>query len=185
MNVSTRLFAAASFAIASLALSGCATTASSPVRVDKGETDLAKCRTFDWLSPSKEAASFTEQRVRAAALKQLEEKGYTIASEKPDCRISYLLSSYERAKRKPSIGVGGVGGSGGVRGGIGVSLPIGKRNERSGTFTIDVIDVAQNAQIWSGSIDAGFSSEELNEDEAREAVRIVLAEFPDRSTPNQ
>jgi hypothetical protein len=188
MNVSTRLFAAAGFAIASIALGivvgGCATSGS-PVRVDKGETDLTKCRTFDWLSPSKEAASFTEQRVRAAALQQLQEKGYTVASEKPDCRITYVLTSYERTKPKPSIGVGGVGGSGGVRGGIGVSLPIGRRNERSGTFTIDVVDVAQNAQIWSGSVDAGFASEELNEDEAREAVRIVLAEFPDRTTPNK
>jgi hypothetical protein len=183
MNVSTRLFAAG-FAIASIALGGCATTGS-PVRVDKGETDLAKCRTFDWLSPSKEAASFTEQRVRAAALQRLQEKGYTVAAENPDCRVTYVLSSYERAKPKPSIGVGGVGGSGGVRGGIGVSLPIGKRNQRGGTFTIDVVDVAQNAQIWSGSIDASFDSEELNDDEAREAVRIVLAEFPDRTTPNQ
>lgn len=183
MTGSSRLFAAG-FSLVPIFLSGCAAT-SSPVRVDKGDTDLAKCRAFDWLSPSKEAASFTEQRVRAAALRQLQEKGYTISSETPDCRVTYLLSSYERAKPRPSIGVGGVGGSGGVRAGIGVSLPIGGGDGRTGTFTIDVVDVAQNAQIWSGSIDASFESEELNEDEARAAVRIVLAEFPDRATPDR
>ncbi|MGH8184935.1 MAG: DUF4136 domain-containing protein [Steroidobacteraceae bacterium] len=182
--MSSRLYTAAGFAVMLIALGGCATTAS-PVRVDKGDADLAKCRTFDWLPASGEAASFTEQRVRTAALQQLQEKGYTVASEKPDCRIAYVLSSYERSKSKPSIGVGGVGGSGGVRGGIGVSVPIGRRNERAGTFTLDVVDVAQNAQIWSGSIDASFGHEELSEDEAREAVRIVLAELPDRTTPNQ
>jgi hypothetical protein len=184
MNVSSRLNTALGVAVMLMALGGCATTGS-PVRVDKGDTDLAKCRTFDWLQASSEAASFTEQRVRAAALKQLEEKGYTIASEKPDCRIAYVLSSYERSKPRPRVGVGGAGGSGGVRGGIGVSLPIGRRDGRAGTFTLDVVDVAQNAQIWSGSIDASFGHEELSEDEAREAVRIVLAEFPDRTTPNQ
>lgn len=182
MNVSTRLFTATGFAAALIALGGCAAT-SSPVRVDKGDTDLAKCRTFDWLPASSEAASFTEQRVRAATLQQLQEKGYAITSEKPDCRITYVLSTDEQAKRKPSIGVGAGGGSRGVGGGVGVSLPIGRR-ARSGTFTLDVVDVAQNAQIWSGALDADFRNEELNEDEAREAVRIVLAEFPDR-TPNQ
>lgn len=184
MNVSSRLYTAAGFAIVLIAFGGCATTAS-PVRVDKGDTDLSKCRTFDWLQASSEAASFTEQRVRAAALQQLQEKGYTITSEKPDCRITYVLSTFEQAKRKPSVGVGAGGGSRGVGGGVGVSLPIGRRHERSGTFTLDVVDVAQNAQVWSGAIDASFRNEELNEDEAREAVRIVLAEFPDRTTPNQ
>ena len=42
-----------------LALSGCATTQSSAVRVDKGDADLAKCRTFDWHPASADAASFT------------------------------------------------------------------------------------------------------------------------------
>src|SRR5918992_2561127 len=129
MNVSSKHFTATGCAIVLVALGGCV-TAGSPVRVDKGETDLAKCRTFDWLPTSSEAASFTEQRVRASALQQLQEKGYTITSEKPDCRITYLLSSYEREKRKPRVGVGAGGGSGGVRGGIGVSLPIGRSEER-------------------------------------------------------
>jgi Domain of unknown function (DUF4136) len=184
MKVSSKPFTATWVVIVLIALGGCATPGS-PVRVDKGESDLGKCRTFDWLQTSKEAASFTEQRVRAAALQQLQEKGYTISSEKPDCRITYVLSSYDQEKRKPRVGVGAGGGSGGVRGGIGVSLPIGKSKERTGTFTLDVVDVAQNAQIWSGAVDTSFGSEELSEDEAREAVRVVLAEFPDRTTPNQ
>ena len=163
-----------------LAASGCATPGPS-VRVDKGDADLSKCRTFDWHAASADAASFTEQRVRTQALKQLESKGYTLSTDKPDCRITYVMASQDRPKPKPSVGVGVGGGSGGARGGIGVSLPIGGHKGQVGTFTLDVVDVAQNAQIWSGTVDATFQGGELSEEEAAEAVRVILAEFPDRA----
>lgn len=171
-------------ATAALGLSACATT-SSAVRVDKGEADLSKCQTFDWLPASNEAASFTEQRVRSEVLTQLQAKGYTQSTDKPDCRITYALSTQAKPKSRPSVGVGAGGGSGGVGGGIGVSLPIGRKNQQSGTLTLDVVDVSKNQQIWSGSLDTSFAAAELTEDEARNAVRKILAEFPDRATPNQ
>lgn len=164
-----------------LALSGCATQ-SSAVRVDKGDTDLARCRTFDWHPASADAASFSEQRVRAAALKQLEAKGYTLSTDKPDCRITYLLPTQDRQKGKPTVGVGVGGGSGGVRGGIGVGVPIGRHKEQVGTLTLDIVDVAQNAQIWSGSVDVGLHGQEISEEEATEAVGLILGEFPDRAS---
>lgn len=164
-----------------LVLAGCATTTPSNVRVDKGDTDLAKCRTFAWHPASADAASFTEQRVKAAALKRLEEKGYTLSTDKPDCRITYVLATQERPKPKPSVGVGAGGGSGGVRGGIGVSLPIGRHKEQVGTFTLDVVDVAQNAQVWSGSVDVAYQAGEVSEEDAAEAVQVILAKYPDRA----
>jgi hypothetical protein len=167
-------------AVVLLALGGCAAP-SSVVRVDKADNaDLSKCRTFDWHAASSDATSLTEQRVRAEALKQLQAKGYALATDKPDCRIAYVLNTQDRPKPKPSIGVGAGGGSHGVGGGIGVNLPIGRKQQQSGTFTLDVIDVAQNAQIWSGSVDTAFRTGELSEEEAREAVEVVLAELPDR-----
>lgn len=163
-----------------LLLGGCATPRSD-VRVDKADADLSKCRTFDWHPASTDAASFTEQRVRAAALKTLQEKGYSLSTDKPDCRVTYIMSTENRPKPKPSIGVGAGGGSGGVRGSIGVSLPIGAHKEQIGTFTLDVVDVAQNAQIWSGSVDVGIRASQISDEEADEAVRVILAEFPDHS----
>ena len=163
-----------------LALSGCATQ-SSAVRVDKADTDLT-CRTFDWRPASADAASLTDQRVRAAALKKLEEKGYTLSTDKPDCQVAYALSTQDRPKPKPSVGVGVGGGSGGARGGIGVSLPIGRHKEQIGSFTLDIVDVTQNAQIWSGSVDVGIQGREISDEEADEAVRVILAEFPDRAS---
>ena len=164
-------------ASALLALSGCATQRAD-VRVDKSDADLGKCRTFDWRPVSSDAASFTDQRVRAAALKRLEEKGYSLATEKPDCQITYVLSTQEQPKPKPSVGVGVGGGSGGARGGIGVS----RHKGQIGAFTLDVVDVAQNAQIWSGSVDVGIQGREITDEEADEAVRVILAEFPDRAS---
>jgi hypothetical protein len=162
-------------------LAGCAATTSN-VRVDKGDHDLSKCRTFDWLPASKDAASFTEQRVRAAVMKKLEEKGYAQASDKPDCRITYVLEAQERPKQKPSVGVGAGGGSYGVGGGIGVSIPIGQKDQYGGEFSLDIIDVASNAQIWRGAVDAEFRSAELSDEEAKAVVGRVLAEFPDRNS---
>lgn len=170
---------------AALALGACVSTGAK-VRVQQGDTDLTQCRTFDWLPASQEAASFTEQRVRAAAMEQLQVKGYARSTERPDCRITYVLSTHERPASKPRVGVGG--GSRGVGGGIGVSLPIKSKNQHAGTFTLDVVDVARNAQIWSGSLDAVFASNELSAEEAARVVRRILAEFPDRApgaAPNQ
>jgi hypothetical protein len=162
-----------------LVLGGCATQ-SSTVRVDKADADLSKCRTFDWRPASADAASLTDQRVRAAALKKLEDKGYTLSTDKPDCQIAYALSTQDRPKPKPSVGVGVGGGSGGARGGIGVSVPIGAHKQQAGTFTLDIVDVAQNAQIWSGSVDVGIQAQQISDEEADEAVRVILEEFPDR-----
>jgi hypothetical protein len=164
-----------------LALSGCATQ-SSAVRVDKADADLSKCGTFDWHQGSADAATLTDQRVRAAALKQLEGKGYTLSPDKPDCRIAYAISTENRPKPKPSVGVGVGGGSGGMRGGIGVGLPIGGHKEQVGTFTLDIVDVAQNAQIWSGSVDVGIEAQQISDEEADEAVRVILEKFPDHAS---
>jgi hypothetical protein len=161
-------------------LCACASTTSA-VRVDKAEdVDLTKCRSFDWLQPGDAPASFTDQRVRAAALAELERKGYTLSAENPDCRISYVLSMYERPAQKPRIGVGAGGGSGGIGGGIGVSLPVGRRGGQSSTLTLDIVDVASNRQIWSGAIDSALSEKELTEDEARALTQDILAQFPSR-----
>jgi uncharacterized protein DUF4136 len=174
----TRFTIAASSAV--FAVSGCAAPAAQ-VRVDKAETDLAVCRSFAWQAPSEEPASFTDQRVRAAAEATLKSKGYTLVDDKPDCKLSYVLAAQEIAKQKPRVGVGVGGGSGGAGGGIGISLPIGGKKGQAGTFTLDVIDAGKNAQIWSGSIDATFKAPELTDEEARDAVEKVLGAFPDRS----
>jgi hypothetical protein len=162
------------------AMTGCAASAPQ-VRVDSIEGALPNCQTFAWNpSPGTDAASFTDQRVQGIVMQTLEAKGYTQSADKPDCRIAYHLATHENPQSKPRVGVGMGGGSGGVGGGVGISLPIGKKKAQSGTFTLDVIDASKNAQVWSGSIDAGFESAELSDADARAVVEQVLAKYPDR-----
>jgi Domain of unknown function (DUF4136) len=183
VNKQPRLIAGLLTAPLALWLAGCAGTAPT-VRVDKGDADLSKCQSFDWLPASQDAtASLTEQRVRAATLRELEARGYTHSTDKPDCRITYRLAISEATQAKPRVGVGAAGGSGGVGGGVGISIPLGKRKQNTGTFTMDIVDVASNSQIWAGSLEAGFEGSEPTEEEAAGAVRKVLAEFPDRASP--
>lgn len=167
-------------ATAALLLAGCASTGPK-VLVDKADTfDAARCQSFGWHAQSSQPASFTDQRVRGHVLSTLKEKGYPEVSENPSCRVTYVLSTREIPKSRPGVGVGVGGGSGGIGGGIGVTLPVGRRATEAGTFTIDIIDASQNAQIWSGSVDAEFGSAELTDEEAKRVVEKVLAEYPNK-----
>jgi hypothetical protein len=163
-------------------LAGCASMQPrSPVVVDMAETGLPSCKAFTWIPTPQQPASLTEQRVQREVMAKLKEKGYAeAAKEKADCRVTYVLDVRDVPRGRPNVGVGAGGGSGGIGGGIGVSLPIGKRNQQSGTFTIDVVDAAKNAQVWSGSLDTSVAKSELNEDQARELVAKVLERFPNR-----
>lgn len=167
---------------AALTATGCASTPPAPVRVDSIEGQLPACQSFSWNpAPAGDATSLVDQRVRNVVMQTLESKGYTQSPDKADCRIAYNLSTHDVAQPKPRVGVGVGGGSGGTSGGVGISLPIGKKPKPvSGTFTLDVIDSAKNAQVWSGSVDAGFDSAELTDEEAKQVVEQILAKYPDR-----
>lgn len=173
------LLRVATLALMAVAAAGCATQ-SSKVRVNSVEGPLPNCQTFAWNTAPGDTASLTDQRVRNQVMQTLQAKGYTEAADKPDCRIAYHLATSEAPASKPRIGVGMGGGSGGIGGGIGVTLPIGKSKKQNGTFTLDVIDAAKNAQVWSGSVDASFSSAELSDEDAKVVVEKVLREYPDR-----
>lgn len=164
-----------------VAMTGCATSTPSKVRVDSIDGDLPNCQSFAWNpAANADAASLTDQRVRNAVMQTLEAKGYTQATDKADCRIAHHLTTQANPQSKPRVGVGMGGGSGGVGGGVGISLPIGKKKGESGTFTLDVIDASKNAQVWSGSVDAAFDAAELTDEEAKAVVESVLAKYPDR-----
>jgi hypothetical protein len=159
-------------------LTACAAP-TSRVRVDQADSGPPNCLTFAWHATSGDAAPLGDQRVRAVVMEQLKAKGYQEVADKADCRIAYQLATRELPKAKPGVGVGVGGGSRGVGGGIGVSLPIGRKSGFTGTFVLDVIDNAKNAQVWSGSVDAELAAAEVSDREARDLVEEVLAAYPD------
>lgn len=172
----TRPTTTVTVALLALLATGCAP---SKVRVDKAPQAADTCKTFDWRRVSEQPESFTEQRVRDAALKELASKGYARAAEHPDCQITFAYTTSERRGSKPSVGVGVGGGSGGLGGGIGINLPVGKAKQ-AGEFSLDVIDAKTNSQIWHGSVEATSKSADLTEEEAARLVDTVLAKYPSR-----
>lgn len=161
-----------------LTLLAACTAPASRVRIDQAEGGLPNCRSFAWHSISGDAASLTDQRVKAAVMAQLKTKGYAESADQPACRIAYQLTRREIPKSKPGVGVGVGGGSGGVGGGVGITLPIGRKAGYTGTFTLDVIDAVKNAQVWSGTVDAELAAPEISDSEAQELAGEVLGAFP-------
>jgi Domain of unknown function (DUF4136) len=165
-------------------LAACASPAAQ-VRVDQAPGGVPNCRTFAWHAASGDTATFSDQRVKAAVMTELKSKGYEESADKADCKIAYHLTTREIPKAKPGVGIGVGGGSGGVGGGVGVSLPIGKKSGFTGTFTLDVIDAAKNAQVWSGSIDAELAAADVTDQEASALAKDVLGAYPDSKDPDR
>ncbi len=184
------------FAIAFLLCFACASPPK--VRVDKdSSTNFAAYKTFSWLAtqqpaaapevkpiPGQEAApapvnTLAENRVRNAVIAALQAKGYTLNEANPDFRVSYSLNVYEKQKDSGMrIGVGAGGGGGNMSGGVGMSIPVGKTKNTMGTMTIDIIDAARNAQVWTGSYEQKVESEGVSEETTNKIVTTILERFP-------
>jgi len=183
------------FAMAALLCVACASPPK--VRVDKdSSTNFASYKTFGWLAtqkapapevqpiPGQEAApapvnTLAENRVRNAVVAALQPKGYTLNEANPDFRVSYSLNVYEKQKDSGMrIGVGAGGGGGNMSGGVGLSIPVGKSKNMVGTMTIDIIDAARNAQVWTGSYEQKVDAEGMSDESTNKLVATILERFP-------
>jgi hypothetical protein len=199
INLSKALAMAMVFALATSCASG------PKVRVDKDpNTNFAAYKTFAWLAPQKEAPkeepkpiagkesapptppetnSLVENRVRTAVIAALQAKGCTLNEAQPDFRVSYVLNAYEKPKESGMrIGIGAGGSSGNVGGGVGLSIPIGKRTNLMGAMTIDIVDAARNAQVWTGSYEDKVEGDGISDATAQKLVNTILARFPTDTT---
>ena len=166
---------------AALFLSACASTPN--VRVDKAaDVDFSQYESFGWLVPvNKPAGTLMEQRMHTAIAEVLRTKGYAEDSQHPQMEVTYTLRAYERPRSSGmSVGIGAGGGSGHVGGGVGISLPIGKRRETAATFTVDIFDAARKSQIWTGSLDAVVDAPDVSPEDAKRVVSEILKSFPNR-----
>lgn len=160
-------------------LSACATKPA--VRVDQDRNaNLAAYKSFGWLASEKPASSLTEERIRGAVIAALQSKGYKYDDKNPDYRVAYTLNAYQKPKDSGMrIGLGAGGGSGHVGGGVGLSIPIGKRSIVAGTLTLDVVDAARKTQVWTGAYESNVEEGELAETTAQKMVAMILAKWPD------
>lgn len=158
-----------------LAAVGCA---ASKVIVQSAEGDPT-CRSFEWL-PENRPTPLVDRQIRNEVMTVLKQKGYEVTDVgTADCQVTYGLVSEVGRDSGASIGVGAGGVGGHVGGGVGVSVPIGRRSNSASDFTLRIIDVESNAEIWNGRLE-GTMSAEPSVEETREAVRRIFEELPDR-----
>lgn len=165
-----------------------ACTSTPKARVDQdSHVNFANYKTFAWVEPkpADEAAAkatvttLAGQRVRTSVTAALQAKGYTLDETHPDVRVTSILNVYDRPKQSGmSIGLGAGGGSGNVGGGIGVSLPVGKRNETVGAMTVDVIDATRNEQVWTGSYEMIVSEKGATDADVQTMTDAIMAKYP-------
>jgi Domain of unknown function (DUF4136) len=161
------------------------------VRVDQdSHAKFADYKTFAWLEPEPadaadakaEVATLADRRVSTSVTAALQGKGYMFDEAHPDVRVSYEFKVYERPKQSGlRIGLGAGGGSGNVAGGVGVSLPVGKRTETVATMAVNVVDAALNRQVWFGSSEVILSGADATDADVQNLTDTILAKYPVRA----
>ncbi len=176
------------FIAAAVALAACSNPPKARVDQDS-HANFSGYKTFGWLVPKQEGAkeekakigTLVSERVHASLTATLQSKGLTRDDSEPDVRVSYVLNVYERPKQSGMrIGLGAGGGSGNVGGGVGLSLPVGKRNESVAAMTVDVVEVARNTQVWTGSHEIVIKEKDASDTEIQKLVDTILAKYPVR-----
>jgi hypothetical protein len=167
-------------------LSAC--TSAPKVHVDQdSHVSFSNYRTFAWLEPKPADAGGAEvpvtlasRRMRESVAAALQTKGYTLDEVHPDVRVSYVLNVYERPKQSGmSIGLGAGSGSGNVAGGVGVSLPLGKRHETVASMTVNVIDATRKEQVWVGSSELILKGKDATDADVQTLTDTILTKYPD------
>jgi hypothetical protein len=158
--------------------------ASQPVvHVDRdAHANFAAYTAFAWLAADKAAdTSLTETRIRSAVVAALQSKGYTYDAEHPNFKVAATLNACEKPNDSGMhVGVGAGGGSGHFGGGVGLSFPIGKRVSMTGVLTLDMIDTARNAQVWTGSYESAVEDKQIADTTAQRMVATILSRWPNR-----
>lgn len=135
-------------------------------------------------------ASVLSLNLKAAASREMEARGYRLATSNPDLLLNFSLAQVEKidGRSGPTFGLGFGRGWGSWRGGYSWGAGINDVDIRStteGTLTIDVVDRAKNEIVWAGSAVAPITSKVLDDPKAAidNTVPKIFAKFPGRAAP--
>ena len=126
------------------------------------------------------------QRIQNALAAQLEENGFTQATQNPD----FIVAFYSATKQKTSVQTTGFGGFGYGRGfGWGYGIPgagrwrwgfgpdIWTTNYTQGCVMTDVIDPKANELVWRGVVTDTVSGVGQSEKQANQAAKDLIKNF--------
>jgi hypothetical protein len=178
---SKRLVALAAVAL----LAGCTSTPSVLSDYDK-RADFGSYRSFGFVDQGDEAKSLAIQTLEAAATREMEARGYKLATE-PDLLVHFTGKLEDRADVQsvpgPMYGPGwGYGGwYGAPYGGWAYSSPqVTTRHYKVGTLVMDIVDRAKRQVVFQAGMEKTVTKKMLeNQDAAlNAAVASMFATYP-------
>lgn len=172
-------------ALAAMAvLAGCTSTPSVRSDYDKS-ADFARFRTFGFLDQSTEAKSLAMQALEAAATREMQARGYTLAAE-PDLLVNFTGKLEDRTDVQsvpgpmygPAWGYGGWYGA--PYGGWNYSQQVTTRHYQVGQLVMDIVDREKRLVVFQAGIEKTVTKEMLNnrEQALNEAVARMFATYP-------
>ncbi|MCY2959302.1 MAG: DUF4136 domain-containing protein [Planctomycetota bacterium] len=139
--------------------------------------DFVGLRKYSWVD--KQDNSISTKRVRDAVDAELHQRGYEQVTANPDFQVAAYVSSKDR------LSVVDWGYSPSPTGYWSHGHDIEVRQYVEGTLVLDIIDPRQNSLVWRASaskaVDRTWTPEERDA-EVREAVGVLLAEFPPKKS---
>jgi hypothetical protein len=166
-------------AAAAVLLSACA--ASGPkVRTDRDPmANLASYKTFGFydqlLGDRARYSTVMTNRLRAATMAELTQRGYTYDPRTPQLRINLFLQVANRqdVRSTPTAG---------FRPWMG-PRDIDTVSYKAGTLRIDLVDIARNSSVWQAVAEGRISEEALGNPgpAVDEVVRTLFRQFPDKA----
>ena len=185
LSIKPRLTAA--FAVAAIALAGCASGPDIRADYDKS-ADFGKYRTYGFVAQagtdSGDFRSLSTQMLQNAAARQMEQRGYTRA-ENPDLVINFKGKLEEKVDVEstpaPYYGPGwGYGGWYGAPYGGWGGTEVTTRRYNVGTLVIDVVDREKRQVVFQGAISGVVTKEMQQNREAsiNRAVEGIFMQYP-------
>lgn len=176
------------FAIASLVLAGCASTA----YIEKDDnTDFTNLQTFSWIkkdSQNVDASAIANERVRTAVNQELSKNGWRLVDENPDVLLSYDVLVERNVKQetepvytRPYTRVyynpytrryGTIYYPPQFLGYDSYETPV-----REGTLTVTMIDAKTDKTVWQGWTTTEIQSGRMMSKEVDAGVRSIFRKF--------
>ncbi len=173
----------AAFAAMAL-LAGCASTPSVRSDYDKG-ADFGRFHTFGFVDQGGEAKSLAIQTLEAAATREMESRGYTLAAE-PDLLVHFTGKLEDRTDVQsipgptygPAWGYGGWYGA--PYGGWNYNQQVTTRHYQVGQLVMDIVDRAKRQVVFQAGIEKTVTKEMLNnrEQALNNAASKLFATYP-------
>ncbi|MBS0614636.1 MAG: DUF4136 domain-containing protein [Proteobacteria bacterium] len=171
-------------AVLALAVAACQTLPRIRTEMAPG-ADLARYHTYDYFEkPSTDRRGYmtiTTRNIEDAIDREMSQRGLVRSSSNPDLKINFHIAQHDRVESRPGPSVG-VGYGWGWRSRFGYDFMYGRDIETvtEGMLTIDLVDRAKNALVWSGSASRTLDSKVLDQPRRAidQAVKLIFDKYP-------